>query len=173
MKGYIKTQSISDVITNSSSELFTVKQKEGYTTVGEIEALIEEQATKFHRRDQARVEQLYDEYNEKRLKAIRAGIEPNKLEIKAPWEYIIEEHLESSSGMGGEIRVWDIHSDYENRYYPHKHMTYEEYVDMIAKEENTTVADIESRIYIDIDHSRYATIEWIKENFEIIEEDPC
>lgn len=168
----IKTQSISDVITNSSSELFVVKPKNKGITA-DIEKLIQEKAQEFYRRDHFKIEDIYNKYYEDRKKAEDEGKDLSTIEIKEPWQTIAEQELESSSGMGGDIDVYDIHKEYEERYYPLKHLTYDEYLDLIAKEEKTTKEDLESRVYIDIDHSRLATIAWIKETFEVIEEIPC
>lgn len=168
----IKTQSISDVITNSSSELFVVKPKNKGITA-DIEKLIQEKAEEFYRRDNFKIEDIYNKYYEDRKKAEDEGKNLSTIEIKEPWETIAEQELESSSGMGGDIEVYDIHKEYKDRWYPLKHLTYDEYLDLIVKEEKTTREDIESRIYIDIDHNRHATIAWIRENFDIIEEEPC
>lgn len=141
----LKIQSTSDVITNSSSEIFVVKT--GTFSISEIKELVQvvgEMCAK-----------AYDENHE--------------ANYKKDWEQLEKEDLDGYSGMGGELEVRSGREEYEYRSRWVNNYTFEDFLE----EEGLEEEDIEQYVWIDIDHSRRGTIKYILENFEIFEHEIC
>ena len=136
----LKFQSVSDVITNSSSELFQLKSDLTFETVKEM---IEAEGRKNHAA-------CPDKYWE------------------LPWEERIK--FDGCSGCGGELSVlswedmfkrhaeWWCVASKRDQYTPEVWaLGYEESLD-----------ELKSMVWIDIDEHRWATIKFILENFWVI-----
>lgn len=137
----VKLQSVSDVITNSSSEIFTIKAE---VPVSELKQLIVEIADKnYFQGSWEAWEKLSDEEKEK---------------------------YDSSSGMGGELEIGTFDDLYqrflldevpENK----RELFTKEMYSLLFKD---SIEELEKILWIDIDHSRRATIKWIVDNLHII-----
>lgn len=135
MKLFIAIQSISDLITNSSSEVFIVKSD----SPEEVRELIMNVAEQH--------------------KWLGDWKDYDKLSEEEKYKY------DSSSGTGGEIDVETWKESYERNksYIPKnkKHLYTPEIWSIGYKE---SLNDLKKRLVIDIDWSRKATINWILEN---------
>lgn len=135
MKLFIAIQSVSDLITNSSSEIFIVKSD----SPEEVKELIMNIA------EQHEWLEDWEDYDK-----------PSEEE---------KSKYDSSSGMGGEIDIETWKETYERHksYIPeNKRRLYTPEVWSIEYKESLN--DLKKRLVIDIDWSRKATINWILEN---------
>lgn len=139
----IKIQSSSDLITNSSSEVFIVKSNG--ISFNEIKELIE-----------AGAEARYEAYNKEWETNCRKN-----------WKQLEEEDLDGCSGMGGELDVWGWKEMYNNRKEWNPDYTIEEF----ASDEGLEVDNLDQYVWIDIDWARRGTINFIYDNFEVIDND--
>lgn len=137
----IKLQSVSDIITNSSSEVFVVKAT---TPVNDLVNLIEQVANKnYFDGDWDEWEKLSDEERAK---------------------------YDMSSGMGGELEIKTF-NNYYNRYVDEcipenkRELFTKEIYSLQFKE---SLEELEKLVWIDIDHSRRATISWLLDNLEVV-----
>lgn len=137
----IKLQSVSDIITNSSSEVFVVKAT---TPVNDLVNLIEQVANKnYFDGDWDEWEKLSDEERAK---------------------------YDMSSGMGGELEIKTF-NNYYNRYMDEcipknkRELFTKEIYSLQFKE---SLEELEKLVWIDIDHSRRATISWLLDNLEVV-----
>ncbi len=137
----IDLQSVSDIITNSSSEVFTVKAE---MPISELKQLITEIADKnYFKGSWEEWEKLPDE-------------EMNK--------------YDSSSGMGGELEIQtfdDLYTRYKFDKIPENKREFftKEIYSLMFKE---SIEELEKRLWIDIDEARRGTIQWIINNLNVI-----
>lgn len=137
----IKLQSVSDIITNSSSEVFVVKAT---TPVNDLVNLIEQVANKnYFDGDWDEWEKLSDEERAK---------------------------YDSSSGMGGDLEVMtfdDYYNQHVDEYIPEnkRELFTKEVYSLQFKE---SLEELEKFVWVDIDHSRRATINWLLNNLEVV-----
>lgn len=130
-------QSVSDLITNSSSEVFRLKSDLEFEFVKEI---IEEEGKK-------NVMSRPDKY----------------------WELPYEERqaFDCCSGMGELLKVlnWkDVFEQYKE--WDCVASKYDQYTPEVwALNFDESLEELQSMVWVDIDHSRYATIRYILENF--------
>lgn len=141
----IKIQSTSDLITNSSSEVFVIKAN-GFS-FEEVKELIESGA-------------------EARYKAYADNWEEN---CQKKWDQLEKEDLDGCSGMGGNLDVWNWKGMYERRKEWEPDYTVEEF----AEDEGLDVDSLDQYVWIDIDWARRGTINFIYDNFEVVENDVC
>lgn len=141
----IKIQSTSDLITNSSSEVFVVKT--GTYSIPEIKELI----------------QVVGEV------CAKAYDDNWKVNAKKSWTQLEQEDMDGSSGMGGElsVRSWKEEYEYRSKYIP------EYTVEDFLKDEGLEEEELNQHVWIDIDRERRGTIKYIFENFEVVEHDLC
>lgn len=137
----IKVQSISDVITNSSSEIFSIRTD---MPKKELQSLIEKIHSQF-------------EYNGSWEKWSKMSDEE-------------KEKYDTSSGMGGilEIKTFDDYYQESLSYIPEnkKHL-YTKEVHAVGSKKS--VEELEKEISIDIDHSFIHTIDWILKNLFVVD----
>lgn len=137
----IKVQSISDVITNSSSEIFSIRTD---MPKKELQSLIEKIHSQF-------------EYNGSWEKWSKMSDEE-------------KEKYDTSSGMGGilEIKTFDDYYQESLSYIPEnkKHL-YTKEVHAVGSKKS--VEELEKEISIDIDHSFINTIDWILKNLFVVD----
>lgn len=137
----IKVQSISDVITNSSSEIFSIRTD---MPKKELQSLIEKIHSQF-------------EYNGSWEKWSKMSNEE-------------KEKYDTSSGMGGilEIKTFDDYYQESLSYIPEnkKHL-YTKEVHAVGSKKS--VEELEKEISIDIDHSFIHTIDWILKNLFVVD----
>lgn len=145
MKYRINIQSVSDIITNSSSEVFVVKAN-GFS-FKEIKELIESGA-------------------EARYEAYRKDWDNN---CRKNWDQLEKEDLDGRSGMGGDLDVMDWKEMFSNRKEWDPDYTVEEF----AEDEGVDVDSLDQYAWIDIDRARRGTIRFICDNFEVVESDVC
>lgn len=134
MRLVIRTQSVSDLITNSSSELFVVaSQSMPATTLAEL------------------------------LKTI--GDKNYFTGDWKEWDNLTEEEKEkydSSSGMGGELNIMTFDQMYEEArsYIPcnKRHLFTKEIYSLRFPD---SIEELETFLWVDIDHRRCTTISWI------------
>lgn len=136
MELQIRIQSFSDIITNSSSETFIINKSENTKEISELIKKIGEEH--WYKGSWSDWEKLSKEEQEK---------------------------YDTSSGMGGDIEVKDWESLYEE---------YKEYIPENKKGLYTpevwslnfpeSLEELKNRIWINIDWSRRATINWILHN---------
>lgn len=137
----IDLQSVSAIITNSSSEVFTVKAE---MPISELKQLITEIADKnYFKGSWKEWEKLSDE-------------EMNK--------------YDSSSGMGGELEIQtfdDLYTRYKFDEIPENKREFftKEIYSLMFKE---SIEELEKRLWIDIDEARRGTIQWIINNLNVI-----
>lgn len=137
----IKLQSVSDIITNSSSEVFVVKAT---TPVNDLVNLIEQVANKNY---------FDGDWNE--------------------WEKLSDEErakYDSSSGMGGDLEIMtfdDYYNQHVDEYIPEnkRELFTKEVYSLQFKE---SLEELEKFVWVDIDHSRRATINWLLNNLEVV-----
>lgn len=141
----LKIQSTSDLITNSSSEVFVVKT--GMYSVAEISELI----------------QVVGEM------CASAFDEVEEANFKKDWRQLEKEELDGWSGMGRELEVRTWKEVYERIKEWFGNYTLEDFL----KEEGLKEEELNQYVWIDIDHSRRGTIKYILENLEIIRHDLC
>lgn len=139
----IKTQSTSDLITNSSSEVFVIKA-DGFS-FEEVKELIESGA-------KARYEAYQKSWDDNCGKS---------------WDQLEKEGLDGCSGMGGDLDITGWKEVYERR----KEWDPDYTVDEFAEDEGIDVNQLDQYIWIDIDWARRGTIQFIYDNFEIVESD--
>lgn len=137
----IKVQSISDVITNSSSEIFSIRTD---MPKKELQSLIEKVHSQF-------------KYNGSWEKWSKMSDEE-------------KEKYDTSSGMGGilEIKTFDDYYQESLSYIPEnkKHLYTKE---VHAAGSKKSVEELEKEISIDIDHSFIHTIDWILKNLFVVD----
>lgn len=129
-------QSLSDVITNSSSEIFVVKQVEN---VPELKKIVEEVG------ENNRFKGSWEDWD--------------KLSPEEQKKY------DEGSGMGGELTVksWkEVYEAYKDCVPESKQSQYTPEIWSLNFEES--LEELKHQVWIDIDHSRNATINWILEN---------
>lgn len=129
-------QSISDIITNSSSEIFTIKNVEN---VSELKKLIEEIG------ESNWFKGSWEEWD------------------KLSWEE--QSKYDTGSGMGGELKIqtWEeLYNMYKEHVPENKRYLYTPEIWSLNFDE--PLEELKNQIWIDIDHSRIATIKWIFEN---------
>lgn len=136
----IRIQSTSDLITNSSSEVFVIKA--GAFSFEEIKELIESGA-------------------KERYEAYRNGGDKN---WKKKWDQLEKEDLDGCSGMGGLLDVMSWKEMYNNRKEWNPDYTVEEF----AEDEGLDIDSLDQYAWIDIDWARRGTIKFIYDNFEVI-----
>lgn len=142
MRLVIRTQSVSDLITNSSSELFVVaSQSMPATTLAEL------------------------------LKTI--GDKNYFTGDWKEWDNLTEEEKEkydSSSGMGGKLNIMTFDQMYEKArsYIPcnKRHLFTKEIYSLRFPD---SIEELETFLWVDIDHRRCATISWMIDNLDIKE----
>lgn len=137
----IKVQSISDVITNSSSEIFSIRTD---MPKKELQSLIEKVHSQF-------------KYN---------GSWENWVEMSDEEK----EKYDISSGMGGilEVKTFDDYYQEYLSYIPEnkKHL-YTKEVHAIGNKK--PLEELEKEINVDIDHGFTHTIDWILENLFVVD----
>lgn len=136
MKIIVNVQSFSDVITNSSSELFTVKNVDN---TYELKKLIEEIG------EQNWYKGSWEDWD---------NMSPEE-----------QRKYDSCSGDGGNITIktWkEVYERYKSCIPKNKQDLYTP--EMWSVEFEDSLEDLKHQLWIDIDHSRYATIEWILKN---------
>lgn len=133
------------MITNSSSEVFVIKA-DGFT-FDEVKELIESGA-------KARYDAYCDDWEEN---------------CRKNWDQLEKEDLDGCSGMGGELDIYDWKEIYNYRKEWKPDYTIEEF----AKDEGLEVDTLDQYIWIDIDRERRGTINFLFDNFEIIDSDVC
>lgn len=137
----LKIQSTSDLITNSSSEVFVIKA-DGFS-FEEVKELIESGA-----------------------KAHSEAYEKNwENNYKKSWDELEKADMDGYSGMGGELDIMSWKEMYEHRREWDLDYTLEEF----AEDENVDVEHLDQYIWIDIDWARRATIQFLYDNFEVVE----
>lgn len=141
----IKIQSTSDLITNSSSEVFVVKAN-GFS-FEEIKELIESGA-------------------KARYEAYRKDWDNN---CRKKWDQLEKEDLDGCSGTGGDLDVMGWKEMFNNRKEWNPDYTVEEF----AEDEGVDVDSLDQYAWIDIDWARRGTIRFIYDNFEVVESDVC
>ncbi len=139
----IRIQSTSDLITNSSSEVFVIKA-DGFS-FEEIKELIESGA-----------KERYEAYNK--------DWESN---CRKKWDQLEKEDIDGCSGMGGDLDVMSWKEMYNNRKERNPSYTVEEFAD----EEGLDIDSLDQYVWIDIDWARRGTIRFIYDNFEVVEND--
>lgn len=148
MKGIIKIKNISDVITNSSSEVFVVKSNKPNKKLKNIV-----------------INYCNDHYwsGAYELDNVPDGL---KWILTDELIEIVKENCNESSGMGGDCEVFDWENGYEwyKKYYKKPNLTVEEWAKCLGK----TLEELQSVIVVDIDWSCKATINMLKERFDII-----
>ncbi len=141
----LKFQSTSDVITNSSSEIFQLKSNLSLETVREM---IE---TEGRKNREARPDGWWE----------------------LPFEE--QNKFDCCSGVGGELSIYgweDIYKrDAEWRVVDSKRDQYTPEIWALGYEES--LDELKSMIWVDIDWSRYATIKFVLENFWVVGSDSC
>ena len=151
MRGIIKIQSISDVITNSSSEVFVLQSK------SDVTEKIKNRILNYHSSHQ-----WYHDDFDKLPPDILAMIGGNK-NAEA-----IEDMLNNHSGMAGNIEVltWeDAYKAYCEKYTKCK-CTPEQW----AKDLNFDLDEAKRIIIVDLDWASNATIKKLKTKFNVIAE---
>lgn len=139
----LKIQSTSDVITNSSSEIFQLKSDLSLETVKEM---IEAEGKKNY---EACPENYYNLSWEEKIKYDGCSGVGGELSIYS-WEDIFKRDAE-----------WDCVKSKRDQYTPEVWaLRYEESLD-----------ELKAMVWVDIDHSRYATMRYILENFWVISSD--
>lgn len=137
----IRVQSISDVITNSSSEIFSIKTD---MPKKELQSLIEKVHSQY-------------KYN---------GSWENWIEMSDEEK----EKYDTNSGMGGilEIKTFDDYYQESLSYIPEnkKHLFTKE---VYAVGNKKPVEELEKEIHIDIDHNFIHTIDWILKNLFVVD----
>ena len=129
-------QSVSDIITNSSSEMFVaIAPKDSNYSVFIIEKILED----IHKEDQKKVEDYYKSCNN----------------WQQTLDYMDATRLDSGSGNGGECDI-EILTWKEISYYIRKC--------------NRSKYDKKNGVYlkIEIDHSRKRSIDWIRNNLDVV-----
>lgn len=80
------------------------------------------------------------------------------------------------SGDGGEVSISDCYREYSNyvnnavHWYDEEPLSFE---DWAKKYHDCSPEEMKMIFFIDLDHSRYATINFIEENFEVLEHENC
>lgn len=150
MKGIIKIKNITDVITNSSSEVFIVKSDKPKLNLKDI--------VKNHHKDHYW------------SGAYELDNVPNGLKWILTDELIetVKENCNESSGMAGDCEVYNWEDGYEwyKRHYKKPNLTPEQWAKCLGK----SLDDLQSVIVVDIDWCCRATINMLKERFNIINE---
>lgn len=141
----IKIQSTSDLITNSSSEVFVVKAN-GFS-FEEIKELIESGA-------------------KARYEVYRKDWDNN---CRKKWDQLEKEDLDGCSGTGGDLDVMGWKEMFNNRKEWDPDYTVEEF----TEDEGVDVDSLDQYAWIDIDWARRGTIRFIYDNFEVVESDVC
>lgn len=147
MKGYVKIGSVSDVITNSSSEVFALN-------VGNITKNIKKNILKYHKEHTWNGDDLdklpYD------VKEVLGG----DIVIDA-----VKNMLNGQSGEAGNIEVYTWEDAYQGwckvskkQYTPEKW----------AKEVHINLDDIKKIVIVDVDWAATATINWLQEKYNVI-----
>jgi len=159
MKYLIKIQSYSDIITNSSSEIFMFKAP-GYTS--------------------KELQKLLDDFHEKHS-VWNSNISWEDFK-KLPDE--VQETYDAGSGMGGLVQVFGPHDryksyckygytceedckDYDNTFVSNK-LSYDKYINEIDNDECDGFGG-EDRFMLDIDWRNDATINLVKEMFDDVQ----
>lgn len=137
----IKIQSYSDVITNSSSELFCISSKDDSCK---------------------EIQEILDIEGEKNLRHYR--LDPVKVYSKT-WEELEESNEDACSGDGGYITVKTIEEFVDD--------TGWESIEEFMEDYNLDPKKVNEYLIIRIDHNRIATINYIKNNFDVIFEESC
>lgn len=150
MKGIIRISNISDVITNSSSEVFVVKTNRPNTDLKEL-------ITKHH--------QEHYWYGVHDLDDVPSGL---KHILTDELIELIREESNSGSGMGGECSVYDWRDGFE-RYKKYNHLT-KLTVEEWAEKLNKPLEELQSIVVVDIDWECRATINMLERDFNIINE---
>lgn len=145
MRIVVRFQSISDIITNSSSEVFVVKK--GASSVEEVKDFIETAAKSYA--------EAYDKDWQN--------------SYKKSWKQLEEEGLDGNSGMGGELSIYSFEEMYESYAKYHPNPTIEDFADY----HGLPVEGLDKYVWIDVDWSRRATIKFIHDYFEVVENDIC
>lgn len=144
----ISVQSTSDLITNSSSEVFTIKSNENKDL---IKKLLEDQSNKF-------IPEYYD---------LPVGSEERERAYKEYQDH--PENYNSSSGMGGEIEILDFYDRKERfrGWYIDK-AKWNLFTDEIySLFESGTIEEQKSKLEIDIDWGFQKTIDFLIKNFYV------
>lgn len=140
----LKVQNVSDIITNSSSEMFVIRNNMGPAKM--VKELIESFAEKhYYWKNEEELDDLPDYY-------------------KLPWKEMIK--YDGSGGMGGEIEIveYDLHDDYEKECKYNGYMSIEEYINRYYP--GISEKDFDKFIYVDIDRERYATMDFLMKTFD-------
>lgn len=147
MKGYIKIGSVSDVITNSSSEVFALN-------VGDYTKNIKKDIIKYH------TEHLWSGDGLDKLPYDVKEILGGELALE-----IAKNMLNDQSGMAGEITVYTWEDAYKGwcktcrkQYTPEKW----------AKQVHINLDDIKKIVIVDVDWASKATINWLQEKYNVI-----
>ena len=150
MRGIIKIKNITDVITNSSSEVFIVKSDKPKLDMKDD--------VKCHYKDHY-WGGIYELDNV-----------PNGLKWILTDELIetIKENCNGSSVMGGDCRVYNWEDGYEwyKRHYNKPKLTPKQWAECLGK----SLDDLQSVIVVNIDCCCRATINMLKERFNVISE---
>lgn len=138
IKMKLSIQSVSDLITNSSSEIFQFKTDLDFETV---KSMIEEQGRKNYKNDDSR--DWYDIPEEER------------------------KTMDSCSGMGGELEVQNWEDRYKEwlEWYIPKGKRDKVTPEIWALHYNDSLEDLKSSVWVDLDWHRCATIHFILTNF--------
>lgn len=137
----VKIQSTSDLITNSSSEVFVIKASD--FSFKEVKELIESTAKVCH--------EAYDK--------------DWRNNYKKSWDQLEKENMDGISGMGGELNIMSWKERYEYITEWDSNYTLEKF----AKDEGIDIEHLDQYIWINIDWNRRGTIQFIYDNFEVVE----
>lgn len=148
MKGIIKINNVSDVITNSSSEVFIVKSN---SVKDNIKKLI----SNYHKEHN-----WYGLYDLKNIPSGLKHILTDEIVEK------IKEECDGSSGMGGNCDIWDWKDGYER--YKELHNLHDLTVEEWADKLNKPLEELQSVVVVDIDWSCQATINMLRRDFNVI-----
>lgn len=142
----INVKSISNAITNSSSEVFLVKSKRPAEEIKELILAYSEMAYN--------ADGIIDTHLlSPKIKRI---VDEDKMELS-------NAENERRSGMGGEIEVYDFSdASYEYKEFYHKDIL------ETLKERGLTEDELNHYVLVDIDWSRKKTIEFLFSNFECL-----
>lgn len=155
MKFLIKINSISNAITNSSSEVFLVKTKR---TAKEIKKLI---------LDFGKIAEQCDGDNHKgNMKLTMLSHRSQEIIKEDKLTFPTNSEYEGGSGMGMELDVYD-YTDAKREYKKH----YGKDLDITLKNKGITEVIISHYVFIDLDREREKTIKFIKDNFDYYSEE--
>lgn len=147
MKGYIKVGSVSDVITNSSSEVFVLE-------VTDITKDIKKDIIKYHKEHTW----WHDDFDKLpyEIKEMLGGDDVLRT---------VEDMLNEQSGEAGDINVYtweDAYKGYCKLY--KKQCTPEKWAKLVHVDLN----EIKKIVVVDVDWKSKATMQWLKDKYKLI-----